>query len=667
MQYGIHEIEVTQPFRPLALRQDDDGAAVLLHRKGRPVAFWLASRGEGAEHWTTVEGLSIEISRRAGEKLLSEQVRDELSALHHENMSRGNNSDPPPHRRSLTIAICTHARTEKLARLLESLRSLKGTWLPNQLEIVVVDNAPPDSRTRDHVHRILAENKPPVGASLRYICEPRIGLDFARNRALCEARGEWIAFLDDDVVVEPHWITGLDEAWLENPDAVAVTGLVLPLVLETESQILFERYGGFRRGCDKIRFHGPTRPGNPLYPCGAGIFGAGANMAFEVDTLRSLGGFDNALDTGATLPGGGDLDIFYRVIRAGYPLVYEPSMTVRHEHRRDLSGLTAQYESWGKGFMAFIGKSGKTDRALSRRLSRTRIWWWLDTSKQAVLALLGQHPLPLRMVLAAARGGLIGSCGEFGRSQRRVKAIRQSVEADITSDDGDLQRPAEEPARAQPAIRPGGVPTSTKGSEFRPWRIANLQLLAPLPSLAAEANGSGLFLVLWCGDVPLGHLWIAARSLPIPPRRLIAGIAEVIAPALGDHLLSGFREPLPMPPLTRHRKLETPILHELLSLKEPLQLLSRSREAAMEQPPGDRCSVSVVVCTRDRPDDLAQCLASVDRLDPKPDEVLVVDNAPERPSTREVVGRHAGRDIQRIQVSLTVKTISVIADSGRES
>jgi GT2 family glycosyltransferase len=185
-------------------------------------------------------------------------------------------------------------------------------------------------------------------------------------------------------------------------------------------------------------------------------------------------------------------------------------------------------------------------------------------------------------------------------------------------------------------------PLPTEATAFCPWRITNLQLLEPLPVLESEPNVAGLFLVLWCGDVPLGHAWIAARSLPISPKRLIASIADVIAPALGDHLLSGFREPLPMPPLTRHRELEAPNLRDLLAVNQPLRLLARTPEATTEQPPGDRCSVSVVVCTRDRPDDLARCLASLDRLDPKPDEVLVVDNAPEGPAAREVVERHAG-------------------------
>lgn len=190
--------------------------------------------------------------------------------------------------------------------------------------------------------------------------EPRPGLDFARNCALRECRNDLLAFLDDDVVADRGWLLGLLEAWRENPDAGAFTGLVLPLELGSRAQILFESCGGFGRGFEKIRY-GPTRAGNPLYPCGAGMFSAGANMVVRRDVLLQLSGFDEALDTGKPLPGGGDLDIFYRVIRAGHPLVYEPNCAVFHQHRRDMRSLQRRYHSWGLGFMAFVAKCSETD------------------------------------------------------------------------------------------------------------------------------------------------------------------------------------------------------------------------------------------------------------------------------------------------------------------
>jgi len=213
----------------------------------------------------------------------------------------------PPAPVSLTVAICTKDRAVRLRRLLASLDALRAGSRFAELEILVVDNASVDASTRDAVAAF---------PGMRYVHEPRTGLDFARNAALRAARGRLLAFLDDDVVVDPHWLDGLHTVWSECPDAGGFSGLVLPYRLDTHAQIAFEHFGGFGRGFARIH-HSPVKQGNRLFPVGVGVVGAGCNMCFDRDLLLRLGGFDEALDTGAPLPGGGDLDIFYRVLDLG--------------------------------------------------------------------------------------------------------------------------------------------------------------------------------------------------------------------------------------------------------------------------------------------------------------------------------------------------------------
>ena len=239
-----------------------------------------------------------------------------------------------------------------------------------------------------------------------------------------EATGDLIAYLDDDVVVDPGWLSGLQEAWAENSDAAAFTGLVMPLALDASAQVLFEKRDGFRRGFDKKRFTKHMRD-NPLYPCGAGIFGAGCNMAFRRQVLRAIGGFDEALDTGGPLSGGGDLDIFYRIIRTGHVLVYEPSYMVFHEHRASESALRHQYYTWGLGFMAFVEKSYRNDPPQRAQFRRLVTWWIGDQFSQLIKALRQKHVLPFSMVCAEFFGGIIGISGEYSRSLRRVAKIRK--------------------------------------------------------------------------------------------------------------------------------------------------------------------------------------------------------------------------------------------------
>jgi glycosyltransferase involved in cell wall biosynthesis len=317
------------------------------------------------------------------------------------------------------VAVCTRARPGLLASCLSSVLSLRADSPvgARHFEILVVDNDPPDDATQR-----LVEGLPGV----RYVREARPGLDFARNRALAEATGTWTAYLDDDVVVDRGWLEGLEEAVAEHPDAASFTGLVLPLELATEAQIIFERRGGFGRGCSKRRFTMPAGPDNPLFPLGAGIFGAGCNMVLRTELVRALGGFDEALDTGPPLPGGGDLDIWCRIALAGHVLVYEPRLLVFHRHRRDQAGLRRQYRSWGEGFMAYLTKIARVDSTQRRKAAGLFAWWLRDELENVAASLRPRAGIPVDLALAELAGGLAGLCGGYGRSQRRVARIRSA-------------------------------------------------------------------------------------------------------------------------------------------------------------------------------------------------------------------------------------------------
>lgn len=405
MPYTIVDVEVTHPLPTLSLTEQETGIALIVRRHDKPVGFLMLELP--ASKVISPEELAQLISREIGSKLLQENLRKELKG----------SGETAPSFPSLTVAICTKDRPENVARCLDSLLKLQQSEseASPRFEILVVDNAPSDDQTKEIVAAL---------STVQYAREPKPGLDFARNRALQAATTDLLAFLDDDVVVDRQWLNGLVAAWSENPDAGAFTGLVLPYELETDSQILFERRGGFRRGFEKIRY-GQVLPGNPLHPCGAGIFGAGCNMTFRREVLLQLGGFDEALDTGAPLPGGGDLDIFYRVIRAGYPLIYEPQYLVYHQHRREYEKLRRQYWSWGLGFMAFVIKSYQVDRPQRRQFRRLIAWWFKDQLKQLKQSFKGQHALPLEMIWAELWGGIVGLFGEYSRSCKRTEQIRR--------------------------------------------------------------------------------------------------------------------------------------------------------------------------------------------------------------------------------------------------
>jgi glycosyltransferase involved in cell wall biosynthesis len=402
--YKYAEIDLLKPLDPLTLGPDETGLAVLARFGDRIAGFNLKPLPTGTSFTSTT--LAELLRDWFGIDLIASHLEGQLSIA-------PANDLPLP---NLTIAICTHNRAERLIRLLDSLMVLSDVPDAPPHEILVIDNASPGDETRKTTESF---------EGVRYIWEPKAGLNFARNAALAHAQGDYIAFLDDDVTVDRAWLQGFYKAWHDAPQAGGFTGFVLPFALQTEAQILFERNGGFRRGARPLH-HGQSKRARPIYPCGAGIIGAGCNMAFAKDVLEQLGGFDVALDTGAPLPGGGDLDIFYRVIRSGHSMAYEPQFAVYHEHRETLDQLKAQYRSWGLGFMAFLMKSWRSDPLMHKRQMATIAWWFTDRFRHLTAASLGRTAQKPSHIWAELIGGIKGIFGEYDRSKARVKAIEEA-------------------------------------------------------------------------------------------------------------------------------------------------------------------------------------------------------------------------------------------------
>lgn len=401
MSYALKEIELSRPVEPIHLEPGQTGVGMIGRWHDRLVGFNLVKMPDrqnlSADEVTQIANAAF--AQRALGAACDAEMPDRATP-------------PLP---SLTLAICTKDRPVLVARLLASLAPIIQRSPFADLEVLVVDNASVDQATRT-----VAE-----AAGMNYVFEPKAGLDFARNCAVAQARGDILAFLDDDVVVDRHYLDGLARAWRSAPEAGGFSGLVLPYRLDTEAQVCFEERGGFGRGFERREFR-PTSFVQPLHPAGSGIIGAGCNMAFRRDLVRELGGFDEALDTGRPLPGGGDLDIFYRVLRAGHTIVYEPTYAIYHEHRETIAQLRYQYRTWGLGVMAFLVKSMRHDpsyRPQHRALIR---WWFLDQSRAILSTIRRRRWRDLRFCMAELNGGIKGLMGEYDRSLQRSETIRKA-------------------------------------------------------------------------------------------------------------------------------------------------------------------------------------------------------------------------------------------------
>ena len=369
---ALAEIELARPVEPLERLGDAVAVEALLRREGDPVGWVRLPVSDG----------------RCG----ATEIRAALARL----------TLPPPRTirprpgLSVTVAVCTRNRPADLTACLESLEQVEY----DDLEILVVDNAPSTEASR-----LLVERR---GGRVRYVREPRPGLAWARNRAIAEAGGDVIAFTDDDVTVDPAWIRALGSAFGTDETVAAVTGLVLPAELETEAQALFERYRSFGRGFVPRRI--AREGGGPVaHRYGAtGDYGTGANMAFRRSLLGRIGGFDPALGAGTPTRGGEDLEMFFRVLKEGYALIYEPRAMVRHRHRRSVEGLRSQIADHGVSFSCYIVRSALAYPDERLAFARLAGWWWAKTTFRALWPRTSPAPALRRLALAELRGCLVG-------------------------------------------------------------------------------------------------------------------------------------------------------------------------------------------------------------------------------------------------------------------
>ncbi|MEU0193127.1 glycosyltransferase [Streptomyces afghaniensis] len=298
---------------------------VLVRRRGRPVGTLLGRVPEGAD----------------AKAVLAARARAEYAAAQGGEPGQAREAGEPPY---TSVVVATRERAGQLARALDSLLAQDHP----RFEIVVVDNAPVTSETRELIERKYAER-------VRYVCEPVPGLAVAHNTGLAGVRGEVVAFTDDDVVADPRWLTELTAPFAADPGLGCSTGLILPARLTTPAQVLLESHGGFAKGFTP-RTYDPARPpgDEPLFPFTAGRFGSGANMAFRTDALRSVGGFDPATGAGTAARGGDDLYGFVRVLAQGHRLRYTPSALVWHHHRETWQDLETQAYGYGAGLTAYL-------------------------------------------------------------------------------------------------------------------------------------------------------------------------------------------------------------------------------------------------------------------------------------------------------------------------
>ncbi|HWP59910.1 MAG TPA: glycosyltransferase [Candidatus Acidoferrales bacterium] len=218
-----------------------------------------------------------------------------------------------------TILICTYNREARLRELFSSFQKLH---LPGSLsfEVVVVDN-----NSTDATKRVVQES----AIAPRYLFEPRQGHCFALNTGVREARGEFVAFLDDDVALEKDYLVGLERARREHPDVNIFGGRVFPLwPYDPPRWITGGKPFRHSRGGIVAHDHGDEER---LYEHGMRL-PIGANFFCRRDLFERYGYYDVKLGPKGReiVAGGAETELLLRFQKHGERILYVPYVAVYH-------------------------------------------------------------------------------------------------------------------------------------------------------------------------------------------------------------------------------------------------------------------------------------------------------------------------------------------------
>jgi len=214
----------------------------------------------------------------------------------------------------LTVTIQTYNNAELLDSTLEQLRGLQCPKA-DDYEILIVDNNSSDSTSKVIQKHIVASR-----SRMRSVFEPLQGLSHARNCALKKARGQVVCFLDDDVFVDPQWLTAVSTAFGRySADVVGGRSYLIypgqrpPWMTATTETLLSRLDHGDRT---------LVRTSKDLF---------GLNFAVRRSLAIALGGFRTDYGrSGKSLNCGEEIELLHRVRRAGGMVVYEPAAVVGH-------------------------------------------------------------------------------------------------------------------------------------------------------------------------------------------------------------------------------------------------------------------------------------------------------------------------------------------------
>jgi GT2 family glycosyltransferase len=230
-----------------------------------------------------------------------------------------------------SLTICSRNRPKLLFDTIQSV--LQGEEIPTELLIVDQSDAP---------NQFLSTLRNDRNCQIRYLWSRTIGVARARNAAIGAAQHEIIILLDDDELVTDSWFGTIVRSLVNAGQYSVVTGKVVAVPAEVT--------GGFA----------PSTKGDEVTAIYKGRIGEDVlftgNMAMYRSAFKDLGMFDERLGAGGRFSAAYDNDFGFRLLEAGYRIIYVPKAAVHHRAWRSKSNYFRLRWNYGRGQGAFFAK-----------------------------------------------------------------------------------------------------------------------------------------------------------------------------------------------------------------------------------------------------------------------------------------------------------------------
>jgi glycosyltransferase involved in cell wall biosynthesis len=216
----------------------------------------------------------------------------------------------------VSAVICSYNRARFIISAVESI--FGQDFDRNRYEVIVVDN----NSTDNTVALLEQYKKAHPDYNFSYYVEYNQGVAYTRTRCAAEAKGEIIAYLDDDSMAKPGWLSKTVSFFDAHPEVYSTGGKITPVFLtgipDWYSKYFFGLVGNFDQGPKEKRLTGAR------YPCGA-------NMAFRKKVFEEIGYFNTELGRkGTGLLANEEKDIYLRILEKQHEVWYLPYVEVLH-------------------------------------------------------------------------------------------------------------------------------------------------------------------------------------------------------------------------------------------------------------------------------------------------------------------------------------------------